>query len=345
MFRVSRRFFTTKVLGVLFGIALCFCCLFFSAGLTAQTKAPPWNVQVAKAGMIVMEIGEFDLQKNTFSATFWVWITSDGERGDDLELVDWLNATELVTLQKQSAVVDGKYWNLRKMRGTFATDWDLRNFPVDRQNLTIRLEATEKEIDAFIYEKDVESPSYLHDVDIPGWSVGSLNAITGVNTYRSNFGDPRILADTVSKFSFIEFTVEIRRENHSVLLKVLAGALASSILVFASYGFHLIIPSTIPTRFSLLSGSVFAVVLSLRAASSKISDPPYITSVDTIHLFVVAYIIVGIVAGMVYFRGVHVSDGSDHAFIRKFNKRVGIISTSIVAVAVALILLKMFLHL
>ena len=344
MFRVSRRVVTTKVLGLLLGIALCFSCLFFSAGLTAQTKAPPLDAQVAKAGMIVMKIGEFDLQKNTFSATFWVWITSDGERGDDLELVDWLNATELETLQKQSAVVDGEYWNLRKMRGTFATEWDLRNFPVDRQNLTIRLEATEKEIDAFVYEKDSKSPSYLHDVDIPGWSVGPLRATTGVNTYRSNFGDPRILADTVSKFSFIEFNVEIRRKNHSVLLKVLAGALASSILVFASYGFHLVIPSTIPTRFSLLSGSVFAVVLSLRAASSKISDPPYITSVDIIHLFVVAYIIVGVIAGMVYFRGVHVSDGSDHAFIRKCNKRVGIVSTTLVAISVALTLLKMFLH-
>ena len=341
---VLRLISAKQVLGCLLGIVFCFSSSFFSAGLTSESMAPSPDAQVAKAGMIVMEIGEFDLQKNTFSATFWVWIASDGERGDDLEQVDWLNATELDTLQKQSAVVGGEYWNLRKMRGTFRTEWDLRNFPVDRQYLTIRLEATEKEVDAFVYKKDLESPSYLHEVDVPGWSVGDLKATTGVNTYRSNFGDPRIVADTVSRFSFIEFAVEIRRKNHSILLKVLAGALASSILVFASYGFHLIIPSTIPTRFSLLSGSVFAVVLSLRSASSKISDPPYITSVDTIHLIVVAYIIVGVVAGMVYFRGVHLSDGSDHAFIRKFNRRVAIISTSIVAVAVALILLKMFLH-
>ena len=44
------------------------------------------------------------------------------------------------------------------------------------------------------------------------------------------------------------------------------------------------------------------------------------------------------------FRDVHVSDGSGHAFIRKFNERVGIVSTIIVAISVALILLNMFLH-
>ena len=343
MMQGLRLIFTKQVLGFLLGIVLCFSSLFFSDGLTAGTT-PAMDAQVARAGMIVMEIGEFDLQRNTFSATFWVWITSDGKRGDDLELVDWLNATELVTLQKQSAVIDGEYWNLRKMRGTFMTEWDLRNFPVDRQFLRIRLEATEKEADAFVYAKDSESPSYLHNVRVPGWSVGALQAETGVNTYRSNFGDPRIVADAESEWSFIEFSVEIRRQNHSVLLKVLAGALASSILVFASYGFHLIIPSTIPTRFSLLSGSVFAVVLSLRSASSKIADPPYITSVDVIHLVVVAYIIVGVVAGMVYFRGVHMEGASDHSSIRKFNRRMAIVSTSTVAVAVALILLKMFLN-
>ena len=81
------------------GLSCVFLLCFFSDGLTAGTT-PAMDAQVARAVMIVMEIGEFDLQGSIFSATFWVWITSDGKKGDDLELVDWLNAAELVTLQK-----------------------------------------------------------------------------------------------------------------------------------------------------------------------------------------------------------------------------------------------------
>jgi hypothetical protein len=84
-----RLIFTQQVLGFLLGLVLCFSSLFFSDGLAAGTT-PAMDAHVARAVMIVMEIGEFDLQRNIFSATFWVWNMSDGKKGDDLEFVDLL---------------------------------------------------------------------------------------------------------------------------------------------------------------------------------------------------------------------------------------------------------------
>ena len=54
--------------------------------------------------------------------------------------MEFINA-DRVTSRLESSTQRGELvWRQRKIRGTFRHNWDLRNFPFDRQTLTIAIE-------------------------------------------------------------------------------------------------------------------------------------------------------------------------------------------------------------
>ena len=295
-----------RLIACLAGFVVAFLGLVPLAGPMAAMATPmpggQGSQQMVEIGMVVVELSGLDMKNDAFNATFWVWALSDGEQGDVLESVDWANARSIETLNKVQSRVGHQAYELHKIRGVFQTEWDLRLFPVDRQNLRIRMESTAPvETSSLVFADDAQARSYVHPVDLSGWSVGPLQVKQGLEKYQSNFGYPQLAGQSQSSFSFLDFELEIQRKNLPKLFKLLAGAFAAVVLVIASYGFHFKVPTAIPARFGLLAGSVFAVVISLRFASSKVFDPPYLTVVDVIHLIVVLYIFCAIGASMLHF--------------------------------------------
>ena len=272
------------------------------AAMAMPLSAGQASKPVVEIGMVVVELSGLDMKNDAFNATFWVWALSDAEQGDVLEAVDWANARSTETLSKVQSIAGDQVYELRKIRGVFQTKWDLRMFPVDRQILKIRMESTAPmELSKLVFTDDAQGRSYVHSVDLSGWVAGPLQVKQGVENYQTNFGYPQLAGQPDSSFSYLDFELEVRRNNLPKLFELLAGAFTAVVLVIASYGFHFKVPTAIPARFGLLAGSVFAVVISLRFASSELSDPPYLTVVDTIHLVIVLYIFCAIAASMLYY--------------------------------------------
>lgn len=312
----------------------------------AATATPLSAVQASKPvveiGMVVVELSGLDMKNDAFHATFWVWALSDAAQGDVLETVDWANARSIETLNRVKSTVGDQVYELQKIRGVFQTVWDLRLFPVDRQTLKIRMESTAPmEMSNLVFADDAQARSYVHSADLSGWVVGPLQVKQGLENYQTNFGYPQLVGQPDSSFSYLDFEMEIRRDNLPKLFELLAGAFTAIVLVIASYGFHFKVPTAIPARFGLLAGSVFAVVISLRFASSKVSDPPYLTVVDTIHLIVVLYIFCAIASSMFYFWTFD-GGGKFARRSRQIDYLVGLISTMVMIGFVSSILSKIF---
>ena len=78
---------------------------------------------------------------------------------DDIEFRS-TKTTELLqsTLEKKK----GLYWNTQKWRNVVRKDWDVRNFPFDKQSLTMYLESASRDTSKLIFTHNARmSPENL----------------------------------------------------------------------------------------------------------------------------------------------------------------------------------------
>jgi hypothetical protein len=86
-------------------------------------------------GVYVTSLRDLDSAGDSFGIDFWVW--SVHPPGDDpLESLEFVNAKQIETRLKRTTKRGDRAWSGLKARATVLHDWDVRNFPFDRQTLT-----------------------------------------------------------------------------------------------------------------------------------------------------------------------------------------------------------------
>jgi hypothetical protein len=123
----------------------------------------------------------------------------------------------------------------------------------------------------------------------------------------------------------MELKIELQRKDLNGFLKLSAGAFAAAGLAFVSYFLHLDSSATLGPRFSLLAGSMFAVVISLRSASNDLGSVAYLTLLDCIHLAVISYILIA--AGTDIYILYQIQKHNNVTAIKKIGIRAAILST------------------
>jgi hypothetical protein len=123
----------------------------------------------------------------------------------------------------------------------------------------------------------------------------------------------------------MELKIELQRNDLNGFLKLSAGAFAASGLALVSYFLHLDSSATLGPRFSLLAGSMFAVVISLRSASNDLGSVEYLTLLDCIHLAVIFYILVA--AGTDIYILYQIQKHNNVIAIKRVGIRAAILST------------------
>jgi hypothetical protein len=280
-----------------------------------------------------MRLDNFDLNNKSFDATFWLWTISPEHSQNHLDDIEFVNAEDVKFSHSFSRVTPDGIWNQRKVVGTFHHDWNLQKFPFDRQDLHLKLEESEAYINEIVYVP--ESSKFLVDghLKIKGWRLVSSEIRSGIKTYMSNFGDPSLRSDTPTSYSGIDVMVQIERTNLTAFWKFTAGAIVAAAIALSSYAFHVDKGQTMSPRFALLSGAVFASIISLRSASTELGIIGYNTLVDQIHLVVLVYVIVATYAG-VYTWSLY-RRHQDAVAIERLGRRIALASTLVLVFVVA----------
>lgn len=298
------------------------------AGLDPQ-KRP----EVVKVGVYIMRLDNFDLNNKSFDATFWLWTVSPEHSHNRLDDIEFVNAEHVKFSNSFSKVTPAGIWNQRKVVGTFHHDWNLRKFPFDRQDLHLKLEESEAYINQLVYVP--ESSKFLVDghMKVKGWRVISSEIRPSIKTYMSNFGDPGLRSDTPTSYSGIDVMLQLERTNFTAFWKFTAGAIVAAAIALASYAFHVDKGQTMSPRFALLSGAVFAAIISLRSASTELGTIAYNTLVDQVHLVALVYVIVATFAG-VYTWSLY-RRHQDGLAIERLGRRIAFVSTLLLVFVVA----------
>jgi hypothetical protein len=129
---------------------------------------------------------------------------------NSLEIMNLVDSSDF----KQTEVISetmtsGKSYYLMKIDGTFFQNFDISQYPLDRQSLKITFEDNQWLATDFVYIPDLEGTRLQDGISIPGWKINSLKYFSDTHKYNSKFGyqdDEKYYA-----YSQLTFSISIER--------------------------------------------------------------------------------------------------------------------------------------
>lgn len=220
-----------------------------------------------KFGLFVTQLGDFDLPRRSFSVVFWAWFLHTMPDYKPVEHVEVVNAKSMMTRYPSTTRIEDApfegargpvLWDQAKYFATVSQDWDVANYPFDRQTLRINLEDSESDTSELILEPDALTPSLMDEsVRIPGWSIESM-AVTGRDQfYRTDYGNPTLNGS--STFSRVVVDIVVHRHGWRLLSSMFIGFFVAFALSSASYMLEASGPIA-NARVGLSGGAIFASV-------------------------------------------------------------------------------------
>jgi len=208
--------------------------------------------RVVTIGINVNEVSELDSQAQTFHADFFLWLNYTGD--DTVTDLSFPNATDpnlSLGDPVRTTLEDGVSYQLYRVRGTFQTELDFRDFPFDDQTLPISVQNRSLPASDVVYAGDPEILAQSQDERLSSGVEGgeSINALNDWKTTQllyvqdstgtdAALGDPE-LGGGQTGLVYAEFLTDItiERDVGSFLIKNLLPLLLLAAVTYTSLFF------------------------------------------------------------------------------------------------------------
>ncbi len=269
-----------------------------SPGAWAQDGGAKGGVSAEAAGcpigVYVTSLRDLDPVGESFGIDFWVW--SVHPQGDGpLDSLEFVNAKLSETRLERTTRRGDREWSRLKARATVLHDWDLRNFPFDRQ--TLRLDLGLAGSDAPACGVDRAGSGYDKGIAPEGWRIAAFDVEWHTREAATDFGDPARSGSSAQEHVLVN--VELQRESVIGFVKLVAGVYAAVAIAMLSF---LMSPDQAPVfsgRMTVLVGALFATVVNMQVGNSVLGTPEAVSLVDKIHIVALAYVFVAAVMAVV----------------------------------------------
>ena len=211
-----------------------------------------------------------------------------------------------------------KRYSFRRISGSFRHDWELSKFPFDKQNLEIYVSLPNTGDRQYAIKPLKISKELADEVSIEGWNIVHIS--TNIKSVDSPIALNNETSEISKKinYSYLKRQISIQRTSRILIWKLVTGAYAAFMISLSYYFLKAENTSTLVARFSILTGSVFATIISMRGASSEIGTAEHMTLVDEIHIGVLVYTMAGITCAILTSSLVF-ETGNDEKIIRTQN--------------------------
>jgi hypothetical protein len=166
---------------------------------------------IVTVGVYPLNVYQIDTASNTFQMTAYVWMIWKGDikPNETFEIVNLVNTSSFTkTVMTNEKLDDGRKYVLMKIDGTFFEPFDMSDYPVDQQELTLTFEDSVDTSDDVRYVPDVENTK-SDQLTIPGYELEQIVYTASENTSQSNFGyDNGLDGDKVTN---LQFSIVINR--------------------------------------------------------------------------------------------------------------------------------------
>lgn len=254
----------------------------------AETEGADPNVY--QMGVYITSLHDLDVRNESFGVDYWVWSVHPSDLGNPLENLEFYNAREVDINLDETDERGDENWSQRKIGSVVRHDWDLSNYPFDRQVLDIVLEEGFADTTTLVYDPDTANSGYNEDIELEGWRITNFEVEESAVEYATTFGDPAI--SDGSSYARLVASVEIQRDSTTGFFKLVAGVYAASAIAILSF---LMVPDIAPifgARMVVLVGALFATMLSLRASEAVLGSTEALSLVDKIHIATMIFIFI-----------------------------------------------------
>jgi len=251
--------------------------LFFFFASAALAKNKPDTVKV---GAYIISIHDINFHDKEYIARFWLWFTYDYNKELDFSKeLDIPNAKDIVIDQVLSDTINGKIWVQLKMKCTMKEDWQVLDFPFDKQHMKINIEDASRDVSSLVFVADNEDSRLNPNEGITGWVMDSFKVTASQSPYDTPFGDPRpeVKGQT---YSAIIISMDIEREAGGLFLKIFLGMYFAFLIATVSF---LSETNEVESRFGLPVGGLFAAVGNKYIIDSVLPESSQFSLVDILH--------------------------------------------------------------
>lgn len=256
--------------------SLLFVLLLIPRALSGQNQTNPDTVVI---GTYVISVHDINFQQKEYTMRFWLWLLYDNPAFDFARQIDIPNAKSIDPPEIIMDVINGKTWQLMKMKCTMKQNWKVEDFPFDKQRLMVTIENSIFDLNQMVFKADEWGSTCDREMTIDGWKITDFKVNTRPHEYTTMFGDPRsdMLHSDYDSFNII---MDIERNAWGLFFKIFVGmyiAFLISILSFAPQVYEL------EPRFGLPVGGLFAAVGNKYIIDSILPESSSFTLVDTLH--------------------------------------------------------------
>lgn len=284
----------------------------------AQAQTSPMNCRL---GVYVTSLSDINTAVGTFRAEFWMWSVCPNAEIKPLDTLEFTNSVETQGSLDATMQRGDVWWSTKKFIGVFRDDFQLQNYPFDRQTLNIRLEEAVLDTRELVYSADVAESRTGPGVQVAGWRLGQLAMRSEIASHPTTFGDPS-LPGGVSRYASMVITIAAERVHWETFLRATFPLYIVVLLVFAALMFDIVATDMFLGRMGVLGSALFAVVFSFSSSDQLLGQHQGMYLLDLLHLVVLLLILLA--TGWAITGHRQIAAGRDEGAVRRWDLRVSI---------------------
>ncbi len=232
-----------------------------------------------KIGAYVMSVHDINFHDKEYTARFWLWFLFKNKEFDFVKQLDITNAKTIDQPQLLQDSIGAEQWSMLKMKCVMKENWNVLDFPFDKQHLNIHIENSLFDINNLIFKADEKGSKYDPEGTLVGWKIRNFNVKVDEKLYQTGFGDYRLGKDH-QVFSAFNIEMDIERNAWGLFLKIFIGMYISFLIAMVGFAPN---PSEVEPRFGLPVGGLFAAVGNKYIIDSILPESASFTLVDILH--------------------------------------------------------------
>ena len=223
-----------RLLALLLGLTLT-----AAGNAAAQADKAPEQIKV---GVFISNLFDVDFARQDVGSQFWVWFNHANPSFDpktDIEIVN-ARSTE-VQDNIRADTGNGRYWDQLKYSTVLDQNWDVANYPFDRQKIRLVIESTEEDARTLKFTADVDGTKLRRDLTLAGWKIEGIRIFAANELYETSYGDPTMSPMGPSIYPRVTIEIDVKRNGWRLLLSTFIGfglAIALAGIVLTSSAFR-----------------------------------------------------------------------------------------------------------
>lgn len=232
-----------------------------------------------KVGIYITNLYDFNLADGSYVAEFWTWSLHNNDNlsfKDSQEVIQSKKtACSNFALLKKADV----NWEQKKCTATILQNWDIHNFPFDKQRLTINLEETSLDSSALTYVADTKNSKVNNKLALEEWRINTFNIQAKNSEYDTTYGDPELQGN--SSYPSVQATISLSRTSSwTTFIKLVTGVYVAFLIALMVFRIK---PADSDSRVELAVGGLFAAVGNKYIVENIVPTTTQNTMIDSIH--------------------------------------------------------------